>query len=327
MEILTPDNIQLSRHSSSLETKHHSVAINCNHPTYMDFVQNNLAPATHAAYQSDLRMYKAAGGQFPATPEHIATYLADHSLSLAPATLERRLASLSKAHDARGLTNPVRTDLVRATMRGIKRALGTAQRQAAPLLKENLFEIMANLGDRPRDIRDAAILMIGFSAALRRSELVSLDREDIESVSQGLVITIRRSKTDQMAVGRKIGIPFGHGSWCPTSALHHWLGLAHIQTGPIFRHVNRHGQIFDQRLSGEAVSLIVKQRVTAMGFDSSRYSAHSLRAGYVTSAALAGAPNWTIRKTTGHKSDQMLNLYVRDDSLFAGNFTSAWFRE
>ena len=319
MEILTPDNIQLSRHSSSLETKHHSVAINCKRPTYMDFVQNNLAPATHAAYRSDLRMYEMAGGMIPATPEQVATYLADQSLSLAPASLERRLASLSKAHDARGLTNPVRTDLVRATMRGIKRALGTAQRQASPLLKENLFEILDNLEDHPRDIRDAAILMLGFHGALRRSELVALNIEDVEKVGQGIVITIRRSKTDVMGQGRKIGIPHSRTRWCPITVLERWLALAHIQAGPLFKRVNRHGRILDQRLNGEAISLIVKKRVAAVGLNSISYSGHSLRSGYVTSAAQAGLSNWTIRRVTGHRSDHMLGRYIRDGNLFSNN--------
>ena len=324
MEVLTPDNIQLSRPSSSLETKHRSFAINCKRPTYMDFIRNNLSIATQAAYGSDLRMYESAYGGIPATSEQIATYLADQSRNLSPASLERRLAALSKAHNARSLPNPVRTELVRATMRGIKRAFGTSQRQAAPLLKENLFEILTRLGNRPKDVRDAAILMIGFSAALRRSELVALNIEDIERVSQGLVLTIRRSKTDQMGQGRKIGISFGRDGRCPISALLQWLECAPTQTGAIFRQVNRHGQVIDQRLKGEAISLIVKERVAVIGLDLRDFSAHSLRAGYVTSAALAGASNWTIRKTTGHKSDQTLNRYVRDGSLFTDKFTSAF---
>lgn len=320
---LTRDNIQLSRSLSALEPKHHSIAINCKRPTYMDFVQNNLAPATHVAYRSDLRMYEVAGGSLPATSEQIATFLADQSRNLSPASLERRLAALSKAHDARGLPNPVRTDLVRATMRGIKRALGTAQRQAAPLLKENLFEIVAKLGNRPKDIRDAAILMIGFSGALRRSELVALDCEDIQSVSQGLVLTIRRSKTDSMGQGRKIGIPYARAQWCPLAALERWRDLANINTGALFRRIDRHGEVLAERSAPGAISLIVKERVRQIDLDAAQYSGHSLRAGFVTSAAMAGLTSWAIRKTTGHKSDQMLNRYIRDGSLFSDNAPDA----
>jgi integrase len=316
-EFLTPDNIQLSRPTNALEPDHHPIAINCNRPTYMEFVRNNLSLATQAAYRSDLRMYEVAGGVLPATPEQIATYLADQSRNLAPASLERRLIAISKAHDMRSLPNPVRTDLVQATMRGIKRMLGTAQRQAAPLLKDDLFEILAKLGDRPKDIRDAAILLVGFSSALRRSELVALNREDITNVPQGLVLTIRRSKTDPMGRGRKIGVAFGRTRWCPIAVLELWLGLANIHTGPLFRRVDRHGHILNERLAGEAISLIVKDRVGALGLNASNYSGHSLRAGFVTSAALSGVSTWAIRKTTGHKSDQMLSRYIRDGSLFS----------
>lgn len=202
-------------------------------------------------------------------------------------------------------------------MRGIKRKLGTAQRQPSPLLRENLFKILAALGDRPKDVRDAAILMIGFYAVLKRSELVGLDCEDIEIVKEGMVVTVRRSRTDQLALGRKIGLRFGLNSYCPISILNRWLNSADIHSGPLFCRVDRHGHILGERLSGEAVSLILKERVTAIGFNPTKYIGHSLRAGYVTTATVSGASSWASRKVTGHRSNETLNRYIRDASLFS----------
>lgn len=322
-EFLTPDNFQLSRPTNAPISANSSSATDCNLPSYLGFVRYSLSPATQVAYLGDIHDFETSGGAFPATAEQIAIYLADQSTRLSPATLERRLAAISKAHDARGLPNPVRSKLVRATMRGIKRTCGTAQREAAPLLKEDLFDILARMGDRPKDIRDQAILLIGFAGAFRRSELVALDREDMESVRQGLVLTIRRSKTDQLGQGRKIGVPHGRTRWCPVAALERWLALANIQAGPMFRRIDRHGNILAERSAPETVSLIVKERVADIGLEAARYSGHSLRSGLATSAAMAGISTWAIRKTTGHRSDQMLNRYIRDGSLFTDNAAAA----
>ncbi|MEF2559286.1 site-specific integrase, partial [Aurantimonas sp. C2-5-R2] len=171
------------------------------------------------------------------------------------------------------------------------------------------------MSDRPKDIRDRALLLIGFAGGFRRSELVGLDVADVETVRQGLVITLRRSKTDQTGAGRKIGIPHGRTRWCPVAALEVWLSTFGIEAGPILRGINRHGRVGDQRLSGEAVSIIVKKRLAAAGFDPEGYSGHSLRAGFATSAAQAGASSWKIRQQTGHASDAMLSRYIRDGEL------------
>ncbi|TDK37614.1 site-specific integrase [Rhizobium deserti] len=252
----------------------------------------------------------------------MAEYLAVQSKVAKAATISRRLAALSKAHAALGVSNPVRSELVRATMRGIRRTLGIKQREAKPLLKEDLFDILDGTGSRLRDVRDRALLLIGFSGGFRRSELVGLNVEDIEHVRQGIVITLRRSKTDQESRGRKIGVPFGRGRWCPVRALEEWLHVASISSGPIFCSLNRHGHVLE-RMSGEAVSLIVKERIGKTGQDASLFSGHSLRAGFATSAAIAGVSSYSIRQQTGHASDAMLERYIRKADIFRDNAVAA----
>jgi len=279
------------------------------------YVQAGVSPATRRAYRADLDHFEAWGGTFPAADAQIAAYIAEHATVLKVATLTRRLAAISIAHDARDLPNPVRSALVRATMRGIRRAHGAGQRQAKPLLRGDLFFVLGAMGDRPKDLRDRALLLIGFAGGLRRSELSAINCRDIEQVQQGIILTIPRSKPDQEGVGRKIGIPFGRTIHCPVRALDAWLAAAQIEDGPVFRLVDRHGRVSVGRLSGEAVSLIVQERLAAPGFDPTGYSGHSLRAGFATSATRAGVLTFKIRQQTGHASDAMLSRYVRDGGL------------
>jgi integrase len=142
---------------------------------------------------------------------------------------------------------------------------------------------------------------------------------DIEHVRQGIVLHLRRSKTDQDGQGRKIGIPFGRTRWCPVAAVDAWLAAARITEGAIFRRVDRRGHVHNVRLSGEAVSLVVRERVATAGLDPAGYSGHSLRAGLATSAAQAGVSTCKIRQQTGHASDAMLGRYIRDGQLFTDN--------
>lgn len=285
----------------------------------LSFLEGSLSESSKRAYQADLDHFLAWGGMIPASPEMIASYLATHADVLAPATLTRRLASLSKAHALKRVPSPTTDALVKATLRGIKRRNGSAQRQAKPLLRDDLFAVLGAMGDRPQDIRDRALLLIGFAGGFRRSELVGLNVADVEHVRQGVVVTLRRSKTDQAGAGRKIGIPHGRTRWCPVSALEAWLSASGSEAGPIFRGMTRHGRIRGQRLSGEAVSIIVKERLAAAGLDAEGFSGHSLRAGFATSAAQAGASSWKIRQQTGHASDAMLSRYIRDGELFTDN--------
>jgi integrase len=149
--------------------------------------------------------------------------------------------------------------------------------------------------------------------------LVGLICDDVVRVRQGMILTLRRSKTDQTGEGRKIGIPLARGRWCPVGALEQWLARSGIAEGALFRPIHRHSEIGPKSLSGEAVCLILRERVHAVGIDPSGYSGHSLRAGLATSAAQAGVPSWKIRQQTGHASDAMLVRYIRDGELFLNN--------
>ena len=287
------------------------------------YVEAGIAPATRRAYRADLNHFRAWGGSVPATDAQVAAYIAAHATTLKAATLTRRLAAISVAHDAQGLPNPVRSPLIRATLRGIRREHGSAQRQAQPLLREDLFAVLAAMGNGMKDARDRALLLLGFAGGFRRSELVALDCADIEHVRQGIVVILCRSKTDQTGEGRKIGIPFGRTKWCAVAALDQWLDAAGNEDGAIFRRVDRHARVLPERLSPEAVNLIVRERVAAAGYDPANFTGHSLRAGLATSAAQAGVSSFKIRQQTGHASDAMLARYVRDGELFVGNAAGA----
>lgn len=286
------------------------------------FIRDSLAENTRKAYLSDLGEFEQWGGSIPASAEMVAAYLADRADTLAVATLIRHLASISKAHQVRGLSNPVRSELVRATMRGIKRTRGCAQREAKPLLRDDLLLVLDATGEGMKNVRDRALLLIGFAGALRCSELVALDVADIEHVRRGIVLHLRRSKTDQDGRGQKIAIPYGRTRWCPVAALEAWLAASEI-TGAIFRPVDRHSHVHNVRLSGEAVSLVVRERASAAGLDATGYSGHSLRAGLATSAAQAGVPASRIKAQTRHASDAMLSRYIREGELFTENAAGA----
>jgi integrase len=323
---LTPDNPQLSWPTNEPIEGPFGIAVNCNSdlpdPVWR-YVRESLSENTQRAYRVDLDRFENWGGAIPASDRMIAAYLADHAETHSAATLTRWVASISKAHRAAGLASPTTSELVKATLRGIKRRNGSAQHQATPLLRDDLFLVLATVGDAIKDVRDRALLLVGFAGGFRRSELVALNCEDLEHVRQGIVVHLRRSKTDQAGEGRKIGIPHGRTRHCPVKALAEWLSRSKIDAGPLFRSLNRHGHLLPARLSGEAVSILIKERAAAAGFDPNRYSGHSLRAGFATSASQAGVPAWKIRQATGHASDAMLSRYIRDGDLFADNAAGA----
>jgi integrase len=287
------------------------------------YLHRSLSDNTHRAYEADLAHFHDWGGTIPATSEAVAEYLAVHGQMLSMATLDRRVVSISQAHAERGFPSPTQSGLVRGVRRGIKRVHGDAQRRAAPLSTSDLLTVLEAMGEGAKAVRDRALLLMGFAGAFRRSELVALDRGVLEFVRQGLVVHLRHSKTDQVYEGRKLGIPYGSDTLCPVKALTDWLSLLPATCGPIFRRVDRHGNVLDQRLAPEAVSLIVKDRVAAAGFNPSLYSGHSLRAGFATAAAQAGMAGWKIRRQTGHASDAMLARYIRDGELFGDSAVGA----
>jgi integrase len=205
-------------------------------------------------------------------------------------------------------------------MEGVRRSLGTAPAQKAAATVDIVRQMVDGLGEDVQGLRDRALLLVGFAGAFRRSELVGLDVEDVAFTSNGLVILLRRSKSDQEGVGHKKGLPYGSSpATCPVRALRAWLDASGVAEGPIFRGVDRHGNIKASRLSPRTVALVVKRVAEAAGLDPTEFAGHSLRAGLATSAAAAGVSERIIMQQTGHRSVQMVRRYIREGSLFREN--------
>ena len=210
---------------------------------------------------------------------------------------------------------------------GIKRRKGIIQKGKKPLLINNLKTVI-NIINKEKDpdikkLRNKAILLIGFSGGFRRNELVSLDLEDVEFVFEGLKITLRRSKTDQFGEGMIKGIPhFENSLYCPVTSLKRWINTAKIKKGPIFTKFSKGSKLTDHRLTDQSVALIIKDCLLKAGIDSKNYSGHSLRSGFATSAAEAGAEERSIMAMTGHKSPEMVRRYIKEANIFNNNALS-----
>ncbi|MBL6081126.1 site-specific integrase [Belnapia sp. T18] len=207
-------------------------------------------------------------------------------------------------------------------MKGIRRTHGTAPAKKAAadvvVLRDALSELAKIPG--PRALRDRALLLVGFAGALRRSELVALDLADIRFVAEGVVLTLRRRKTDQEGQGTEVALPYGQSErTCPVLTLRAWLEAAGITNGPVFVSVNRGGKIGSARLSPLDVARVVKAAVEAAGSNPADFSGHSLRSGFITSAARAGVAERHIQNQSGHRSLPVLRGYIRRGSLFVDN--------
>lgn len=279
------------------------------------YINASQSGSTKRAYASDLRHFLAQGGSVPCTPKCLARYLANcASDGLAVATLERRVSAIHRAHVDQHHPSPAHADVVRQVLQGIRRTFGTKQRQAKPFLKNDLLDALEAVKTNCmplRAARDRALLLVGFASAMRRSELVGVRVEHLAFTSNGLEIELPFSKTDQDRHGRTVFIPHAYGSHCPVKALSHWLKMAEIRTGHVFRAVNRHDGVANRGLTAQSVALIVKAAVMRTGEDAKNFSGHSLRAGYCTSAAEQGLQSWQIRAQTGHVSDETLAKYIR----------------
>lgn len=297
-----------------------------------DFLSSSKSDATKRAYRSDWKNFVtwAVGHELeslPALSSTIAlyiTWLADSNR--APSSIARALTSISQAHKAARLDTPTRSLEVVEVFKGIRRKVGTAQKRAKPLVLKELKKVVDSLRPTFLGRRDRALLLLGWAGALRRSELVFLDRENIDFVEEGMIVNIVRSKTDQEGQGFKLGIPFAKDEkYCPVKKLEHWIELAQITAGPLFFSVGTPGKKFHakviekNRLSAKYVNSIIKKRVKQAGYSPAGYSGHSLRAGFITSAAKMKAPEHVIQVHTRHRSTKTLRGYIRDGSLFDSN--------
>ena len=294
-----------------------------------DYVAASRAENTTRVYRTGWAQFTAWCDEhgvvaLPAGAETVALYVADLAKDAKPATIDLRLAAISAAHRAAGHDSPTKAEPVRLVRRGVRRTLGTAQRQVRPLTVPELRTMLQGLGTDPGGCRDRALLLLGFASALRRSELVGLNVDDITGGADGLTLHLRRSKTDQEGAGRTLGIPFGSNpATCPVRAWRAWLEVSGITEGAAFRAVARHGRLGPTRLSAPAVALVLKRHAARAGLDPGEVAGHSLRAGLATSAAAAGVPERVIAEQTGHKGTAMLRRYIREGSLFRENAAGA----
>ncbi|WP_239375771.1 tyrosine-type recombinase/integrase [Frankia sp. Cj5] len=291
-----------------------------------DYARAARAPSTWRAYETDLRHFGAWCADqspqlavLPASPETVAGYLAALAdAGYKPTTIRRRLAAISVAHQLGRHPNPASSPEAATVWDGIRRTHGAAPNRKNALETRLLTQVLAELdGSRLADIRDRALLLVGFAGCLRRSELVALDLADIAETPDGVILTIRRSKTDQDASGALVGLTFGsYRPTCPVRSWIAWRETAGITHGPAFRAINRHGGVSSGRLYPGSVARIVQRRVAAAGLSPTDFAGHSLRSGFATAAARAGVPDRAIMRQGRWRSSTSLDSYVRAGRLF-----------
>ena len=293
------------------------------------FAQAAVAENTRRAYRADWkgfvewcneRSFRAS----PAAGQTVARYLADLGEDdYRATTITRKAVAIGRAHRAAGQPDPTDTEIVSTILQGIRRELGVKPDGARPLRVRDIRRMVQWVDETYQAetlrARDHAILLVGFAGAFRRSELVGLDVADVEFVDQGLVASLGATKTDQAGEGAIRGIPKATPKWCPVEAMGSWLAQADRNEGPVFVRGDRWGNLYEDRLSDRAVSRLVNRAVEGIGKDPTDYSAHSLRAGLVTSAAEAGKPERAIMEQTGHRSLETVRGYVREGELFQEN--------
>ena len=284
-----------------------------------------LAKASRA--KSTLETYGSSWKQFigwcgplalpylPASPDTVVAYIAAKAETLRPTTIKKHLAAIAVAHRTAGLPTPTDSEMVRLTMAGLRRTKGTAPKTKRALRVSHVRQMVVGLGDGPVDVRDRVVLLLGFTTGMRRSEIVGLDVGDLTFEPEGVIVNIRRSKRDQDGAGRQVPVLRGqHEETCPVRALRRWLDLLGRDLGPLFTRLDRAGD--GQRLTGKSVALIIKRRAEQAGLDPVMFSGHSLRRGFCTATAKAGASEADIARATGHRSVKILRGYVEQGRLF-----------
>jgi len=272
---------------------------------------------TIRAYKSDFKdfsMFCAKNGfsSLPTEPKIISLYITYLSSGRKISTLKRRIASISVVHRLKGHYIDTKHPIIIENLMGIRRKTGSFQKSKKPILINELKQIIKAIDttnkNKGRVLRDKAIILTGFSGGFRRSELVSIDYNDLEFVSEGVKIFIKRSKTDQSGEGMIKALPyFDNKEFCPVTFLKKWLDISKIRNGLIFN------------ISDKSVALLIKKYASVAGLDSEKYSGHSLRSGFATVSAEFGADERSIMAMTGHKTTQMVRRYIQEANLFKNN--------
>ena len=293
-------------------------------------LKNSKAVNTVRAYKSDFKDFglfcvQSGFNALPTEPKIVSlylTYLSTKDVKLS--TIKRRLVSIGVIHRMKGHYLDAKHPIIVENLMGIKRRKGTIQKGKKPILINNLKKLIDVIDEEKIEdinkLRDKSILLIGFAGGFRRNEIVSLDKEDLEFVFEGLKITVKRSKTDQFGEGLTKGIPyFENIAYCPVTILQKWINISKITKGPLFRKISKGSRLLENRLTDQTVALIIKKYLNKSGIDSSNYSGHSLRSGFATSAAESGAEERSIMAMTGHKTTQMVRRYIQEANLFKNN--------
>ena len=293
-------------------------------------LQSSKATNTVRAYKSDFKdfcLFCAQNGfkALPSDPKIVSLYLTylstkDNKMS----TLKRRLVSIGVIHKLKGYYMDTKHPSIKENIMGIKRRKGSIQKGKKPILINDLKLIVDVIDQQKNEdikkLRDRSIILIGFSGGFRRNEIVALDFEDLDFVSEGLKIDIKRSKTDQFGEGSKKALPyFDNSQYCPVVSLQKWIKISKINSGSLFRRFSKGSKLSENRLTDQTVALLIKTYLQLAGIDSKKYSGHSLRSGFATSAAESGAEERSIMTMTGHKSTEMVRRYIKEANLFKNN--------
>jgi site-specific recombinase XerD len=299
-----------------------------------DQTLNNLRSSksdnTIRAYRSDFKDFtvfcaKNSLKSLPTDSKIVAlylTYLSSKGVKIS--TLKRRLASLSVIHKLKGHYLDTKHPIIIENLMGIKRKIGSFQQGKKPILINQLKSIINVIDNEKtkeiKKIRDKTLILIGFGGGFRRTELVSIDYNDVEFVPEGVKIVVRKSKTDQFGEGMAKGLPyFSNQNYCPVLHLKKWLELSNIKSGPIFRRFSKSFKLSENRLTDQSVALLLKNYLNAAGIENKNYSGHSLRSGFATVSAESGADERSIMAMTGHKTTQMVRRYIKEANLFKNN--------
>ena len=293
-------------------------------------LQSSKANNTVRAYKSDFddfRLFCAQNGfkALPSEPKIVSLYLTHLSTkNIKMSTLKRRLVSIGVIHKLKGQYLDTKHPSIIENIMGIKRRKGSIQKGKKPLLINELKQIINVIDEYKveeiKKFRDRSILLIGFSGGFRRNEIISLDYDDLDFVTEGVKINLKRSKTDQFGEGSVKGLPyFDNSQYCPVISLKKWIEVSNIGSGPLFRRFSKGSKLTENRLTDQTVALLIKKYLKLAGIESKNYSGHSLRSGFATSAAESGADERSIMAMTGHKSTEMVRRYIKEANLFKNN--------